>query len=80
MTHKPEEHNEWLKRKNDHIAKKKRTKESQNCGEEDKKLDEDGSKLVKKDLLKAALMTHMNISPEQVDAIVQEAEGSADFH
>ena len=80
VTHKPEEHNEWLKRKNDCIAKKKRTKESQNYGEEDKKPDEDGSKLVITDSLKAALMTHMDISSEQVDAIVQEAEGSADFH
>ena len=79
VTHKPEEHDEWLKRKNERIAKKKKAKYAQKEGDYDKKTDENGSKLVISDLLKAALMMHMDISPEQVDAIVQEAKGSADF-
>ena len=80
VTHKPKEYNEWLKRKNDCIAKKKKAKESQNAGNDDKKVEEDGSRLVVSDSFKAALMTHMDIFLEQVDAIVQEAEGSEDFH
>ena len=81
VTHKPEDHDEWLQRKNARIAKKKRVKDDNKSeNSSNKKDDEDSNKMVISDSLKAALMTHMDISPEQVEALVKEAEESADFH
>ena len=81
VTHKPEEHDDWLQRKNARLAKKKRAKEDSKRDESINKSDyADDNKLMISDSLKAALMTHMDISPEQVEALVKEAEGSADFH
>ena len=81
VTHKPEEHDEWLQRKNARLSRKKCTKNDAKSDESsNKKEDEDSNKLVISDSLKAALMTHMDISPYQVEALMKEAEGSADFH
>jgi len=78
VTHKPEDHDAWQKRKNERLAKRKGAKDNQR--EDPKKTDEDGTKkLVISDSLKSALMTHMDISPEQIDALVNDAEESSDF-
>ena len=80
VTHKPEDHDAWLQRKNDRLAKRRRAKDNQKDSDEGKQSHEDGSKkLIISDSLKAALMTHMDVSPEQIDALVKEAEGSSDF-
>ena len=80
VTHRPEEHDVWLKRKNERLTRRRRAKENQNDSEHGKQPGEDGSKkLVISDSLKSALMTHMDVSPEQIDALVKEAEGSSDF-
>ena len=63
VTHKPEDHDAWLKRKNKQLAKRRRAKDNQNS-EDTKQSEEDGSKkLVISDSLKAALMTQMDVSP-----------------
>ena len=55
------------------MAKRRRAKDNQNS-EDIKQSEEDGSKkLAISDSLKAALMTHMDVSPEQIDALVKEA-------
>ena len=78
VTHKPEDHGEWQKRKDERNAKKRKPKEEQSNSGPHKS--EDGSnKLVISDSLKAALMTHMDISPEQIDAMVRDADDSEDF-
>ena len=81
VTHKPEDHDPWLKRKNERLEKRRRAKDNNNGSEEAKQPDHDGTKkLVISDSLKATLMTHMDISPEQIDALVQEDVRGSDFY
>ena len=79
VTHKPEEHEEWVRKKNERNARKKKTRDEQKETDQISQNDVNGSKLTISNSLKAALMTHMDILPEQVDAIFREAENSADF-
>ena len=80
VTHKPEDHDAWLKRENERLAKRRRAKDNPKESEEARKADENGTKkLVISDSLKSALTTQMDISPEQIEALVNETEGSSDF-
>ena len=62
------------------MAERRRSKDNQKESEESRKAGEDGTKkLVMSDSLKSALMTHMDISLEQIEALVKEAERSLYF-
>jgi len=66
------------KEEDERNAKKRKSKEEQSGSGLHKS--EDGSnKLVMSDSLKAALMTHMDISPEQIDAMVRDTDDREDF-
>ena len=76
VTHKPEEHDEWQKRKETYKTKNRKK------GSEDAKLkdtDETPKKLTLTDTLKTALMTKCDITGAQADALIREAETEADF-
>ena len=78
VTHKPEDHEDWVKRKESFRNKfsKKKPKD-----DNDDKDDEEPSqkKLTLSNSLKSALMTRCDISAAQADALLQEAENDADF-
>ena len=80
VSHKAEDHDAWLKQKNEQLAKRRQAKDSEKESDEGNQPEDNRSnKLVISDSLKAALMTHMDVSPEQIDALVKEAEGSLNF-
>ena len=76
VTHKPEDHNDWQKRKDVNKSKnrKKPSEDSKNYESE-----EPPKKLTLTDTLKTALMTKCAINGAQEDFLIREAETEADF-
>ena len=78
VTHKPEDHEDWVKRKQsykDRMTKKK----TSDVPKDDDADDSSGKKLTLTDTLKTALMTKCDITGAQADALIKEAESEADF-
>ena len=78
VTHKPEDHEEWVQKKE--VRKAKFVKERKNDGNGPKD-DSEGTnkKLALTDTLKAALLTRCDLTGAQADALIREAQDEADF-
>ena len=82
VTHKPEEHDEWKKnkfqfRRNKYARSKKNDENKDDSKDEDEK--DSDKKLTLNGNLKAALLTHCGLSGAQLEEILEDAQGHADF-
>ena len=79
VTHKPEDHDEWQKKKDIQNAKKKASKVNSKDSD-DKNVQQESSKsLTLNDNLKAALLTHSEMTGAQVEALLAEMGEQPDF-
>ena len=80
VTHKPEDHEEWAKKRN---RFKKRDKNMDDDDKEQKysrpRLDGNVKSLALSNSLKAALLTRCDLTAAQADALIKEAGEEADF-
>lgn len=75
VTHKPEEHEEWKNNKAQFRKKKTDERKEANSSNDD----QSSKKLYINDNLKAALMTHCDISGAQLDELLEESQIEPDF-
>ena len=79
VTHKPDEHDEWKKNKFQ-FRRNKFSRDKKMDAEEDKSEDESSEKkLTISDNLKAALLTHCDLTGAQINEIIQDAQSHSDF-
>ena len=78
VTHKPEEHEEWKRNKSE-FRRNKYSKEKNNVDPDGASDDNTKKKLTIKDNLKAALLTHCELTGAQIDEILQDAKLQSDF-
>jgi len=76
VTHKPEEHEEWKNNRSQFRKKKFESKKNDESGEA---TNNDSKKLYINDNLKAALLTHSDLSAVQIDELLEDANFQADF-
>ena len=79
VTHKPEDHEEWKKRRDNWRAKTCNSTFNSKPKEEVEKQDGDNKKLALTDTLKAALLTRCDLMGAQADALIKEAQDDEDF-
>ena len=79
VTHKPEEHEEWKNNRSQFRRKKYLDKKKDNSDEGKEKDSDTSKKLVINENLKAALLTHSDLSALQIDEIIEDAQSQADF-
>jgi len=78
VTHKPEEHDEW--KNNKAQFRKKRYEASKNNDSHDTSKEEDSAKkLTINDNMKAALLTHCDLTGAQIDEMIEKAQAQSDF-
>ena len=79
VTHKPEDHDEW-QRKKDINLEKKRTSKGKPKNDNTPEVTVNGQKkLVVNDKLKAALLTHSDMTGAQVEELLAEVDDDKDF-
>ena len=78
VTHKPEEHDEWKCNRNQFRRKRYETRKKEESNES-KDVEDNKKKLVINDNLKAALLTHSDLSSIQIDKILEDAASHSDF-
>ena len=80
VTHKPEDHDEWQKKKDASLQRKRDNKAKMNQENKVSQNQEDASKkLMLTDTLKAALLTHSDMTGAQVEELIAEVEQNSDF-
>jgi len=77
VTHKPEDHEDWLKRKEERRAKFSKDKTSNDKSAA--KTDNGNKNLVLTDNLRAALLTRCDLTGAQADALIKDAQNDVDF-
>jgi len=77
VTHKPEEHEEW--KNNRSQFRKKKFESNKNSGSDSNNNSAPTNKLHINDTLKAALLTHSDLSSVQIDEILEDANAHSDF-
>ena len=77
VTHKPEDHDEW-KRKRDNWSAKTKGNDSKPSDEPQKQVGKE-TKLAFTDTLKAALLTRCDLTDAQADALIKEVQEESDF-
>jgi len=76
VTHKAEEHDEW---KNNRSQFRKKKFETKKDGDSDAASNNGSRKLYMNDNLKAALLTHSDLSAIQIDELLEDANAQSDF-
>ena len=79
VTHKPEDHDEWQKKKDLNLEKKRASKNKTKNDRDTDSAPSGKKKLVLNDSLKAALLTHSEMTGAQVDELLAELNESQDF-
>ena len=79
VTHKPEDHDEWQKKKDIQNAKKKASKVNSKDNDVQPKQQDSIKNLTLNDNLKAALLTHSEMTGAQVEALLADMGEHSDF-
>ena len=74
VTHKPENHDKWVKNRNRFKSHEKKEESEINASNK-----ENDKSLALSNSLKAALLTRCDLSAAQADALIQEARDQTDF-
>jgi len=79
VTHKPEDHDEWQRKKDQNLEKKRALKGKPKTDPPAAAPTNGSKKLVINDKLKAALLTHSDMTGAQVEELLAEVDGDQDF-
>ena len=79
VTHKPEDHDEWQKKKDIQNAKKKASKVIFKDIDNKPKTHKSSQNLTSNDNLKAALLTHSDMTGSQVEDLLVDMGDNLDF-
>ena len=82
FTHHPDKHDEWAARKatyKNHRKKNKADTQPTNESKAGNGTDSTNNKLILKDSMKTALLSHFEISEEQANEILKQAHENSDF-
>ena len=80
VTHKPEDHDEWQKKKDASLQRKRNYKAKMNQENKDSQhRNDDSKKLVLTDTLKAVLLTHSDMTGAQVEELIADVGQTSDF-